>query len=67
MLWIILAVAYLGSAIAVTVVGRAAIDPYEHFTPMQNWSQAALIGAFWPLWLVLLGAWLLYVFIFDKD
>ncbi len=57
----LLAVLYLAVAVAVSLVARAAVDPYGHFTPRRDWWQAVLIGVFWlPLLAWLIGVVVYY-------
>ena len=60
-----LGIVYVVIAVVVTLLVRAADDPYSHFTPTQDWGQAALIGALWAPFLLWAIATVTYYFVRD--
>jgi len=45
---LIIIACYLASALPFIGLARILDDPYGHFTPRQDWTQAILLGLFYP-------------------
>ena len=61
---IIAAVLYVVLSALIGLMARAIVDPYGHFSNRSDWTQAVLIGVFWPVMLIYaVGVWAYYTWL----